>query len=34
MVGKNPPMARVAWSEAADDWNHVPLSELAPESAS
>lgn len=33
-VGKNPPTARVAWSEAADDWNHVLLSELALESAS
>jgi hypothetical protein len=33
MVGKNPPTARVAWSEAAGDWNHVLLSELVLESA-
>ena len=34
MVGRNHPTARVAWSESADDWNHVLLSELILESAS
>lgn len=33
-VGKNSPTARVAWSEAPDDWNYVLLSELIPEPAS
>ena len=28
MIGRNSPTARVSWSEAADDWNHVLLSEL------
>jgi hypothetical protein len=28
MIGRHSATARVAWSEAADDWNHVLLSEL------
>jgi hypothetical protein len=33
-IGENAPTARVAWSAAPDNWNHVLLSALVLEAAS